>query len=134
MASAKMQILHQLLNCDIVQLEQTELCQYCTAFVDKCDLKHLNDLQMEDTQALLESDDNKKHKVVFIAGFLERKYPSAMEDKCDGYEVVTTQFVQELIRGGFYFPTLATVFFVNSAIQVFGLLASGKSLCRAYLM
>ena len=71
MASAKVQRLRQLLKCDIIPQEHAEpRCNHCTEVADGCDLEWLFDMKIDDTETLLESDDNAKHKVVFIAGFL----------------------------------------------------------------
>ena len=67
-------------------------------------------MNIDDTETLLESDDNAKHKVVFIAGFLERSYPSIVQDDDSDGTLVTTDFLCDLNRGGLKLLTMSLDF------------------------
>jgi hypothetical protein len=74
-AAAKVQRLHQLLKLDIIPKDDVQrTCSNCTATPDEQDLDLLQDITTDDTEKLLDSDDSLKHKIIFVAGFLTRKY------------------------------------------------------------
>ena len=97
-------------------------------------MQELHEVDIEDTQNRIQSTDNLKHRVVFIAGFLERKYSiNTFEDTRDD-SMISTEFVEELDRGGLHIPTLSTTFFVHSAVQVWTSLSLHKCSCRTYFI
>jgi len=62
----------------------------------------LRDITTDDI--LMQSDDSLKHKIIFVAGFLTRKYDtqSASDNDDDAQELtVFSDFTQQLDRGGF---------------------------------
>ena len=62
------------------------------------------------TKTLFDSTDTFKHKVVFITGFLKYKHLGPGEE-----DEVTSEFLQELDRGGLRVPILDTTCFVYIA-------------------
>ena len=129
MAVAKMQILHQLLKFDIIPEKTLNYsCPSCTELVVPDNIRIVENLSLADTQSLLESDDTLKHKVIYIAGYVTKKYGSN-----DATENISSEFLEELSRGGLTVPTLSTVFFVHSAIRIQSLIQTSQTRCRVYL-
>ena len=64
---------------------------YSPNTVDDSDLHLLEKLTLHDTQLLLDSDDNSKHKIVYIGGFLvhEHGQPEVDSGECLSSELVT---------------------------------------------
>ena len=138
LAAAKVQRLHQLLKRDIVPKDDAQrACSMCTATPDEPALEILHDITIEDTEILIDSDDSLKHKVIFVAGFLTRKYGKEQisdDDDCEAQDSqVLSEFTQQLDRGGLSMPKLSTVFFVHSAINITKQLSPPTSGCRQYL-
>ena len=71
----------------------------------------LNDFEPNDTQTLLLSDDSLKHKIVDVLD-----------------EKTSSDFLDELNRGGLTLPSFSTVYFVHSAFRLFEKLSSDR--CR----
>ena len=84
-----------------------------------------------ETQELLSSDDSFKHKIIYIAGHLEHKFRELIPQSDE--EEISTEFLDQLNRGGLSVPTLSTVFFVHAAHQKHGKLAPSKARCPNYL-
>ena len=96
----------------------------------------LRDITTDDTESLIESDDSLKHKIIFVSGFLTRKYQATRaKDDDDGAQEphVSSEFTQQLNRGGLSIPKLSTAYFVHSAVYILGKLSPPKSSCRQYL-
>lgn len=103
----------------------------------------LQDITTDDTENLIHSDDSLKHKIIFIAGFLTRKYDTqAASDTDDDTQqltddtqelTVSSDFTRQLDRGGLSIPKLSTVYFVHSAVYVICKLSSSKAGCRKYI-
>ena len=76
----------------------------------------IQELDIADTEILLEKSDIMKQKVVYLAGYLVHKYgdPDVNED-----EEVPSEFISELSRGGLNVPTFTTVYFVHNAINLY---------------
>ena len=104
-------------------------CSYCTAPIVLEDIDVMLETSTEDTQTLLDSTDTLRHKVVFIAGFLTYKHLGPGEG-----DEVSSEFLQELDRGGLRVPTLDTTCFVHIAINLLGKLPEPKNRCRVYIM
>ncbi|KAI6654420.1 hypothetical protein LOD99_816 [Oopsacas minuta] len=104
-SACKAQRLHQMLKFNIIpQGCLGWKCSYCTAPIVLEDIDVMLETSTEDTQTLLDSTGSLKHKVVFIAGFLTYKHQGPGE----GVEV-SSEFLQELDRGGLRVPTLDTI-------------------------
>lgn len=140
-AAAKVQRLHQLLKLDIVPTNDVQReCRNCSAnsFGDEQDLEMLQDrpITTDDTENLVHSADSLKHKIIFVAGFLTRKYgtKSSCDNDNDAQELtVSSDFIKQLDRGGLSVPKLSTVFFVHSAVHVISQLSPVKAGCRKYV-
>ena len=85
-------------------------CDHCSLCPSDDDVESLNDFQLSETQSLLLLDNTLRHKVVFIAGHLVFKYGKT-DDEND--EDISTEFLDELNRGGLKIPTISTVHFVH---------------------
>ena len=81
---------------------------------------------------LLESDDTLKHTAVNVAGYLMRRFGIKDDDAVDGEPFMTSDFIQELKRGGLTIPTLATVSFVHSAYHLISAVDNRKKSCCSY--
>ena len=69
-----------------------------------------------------------KHTAVYIAEFLTRKHLRFVETE----EVLSTEFLDELYRGGLSMPTLATVNFVHCAMNLHESLSKTRRNCVKY--
>ena len=135
-AAAKVQRLHQLLKLDIIPKDDAQrTCSKCTATPDELDLQMLQDITTDDTVNLIQSDDSLKHKVIFVAGFLTRKYDIQSADNDDDAQEITvsSNFTQQLDRGGLSIPKLSTVYIVHSAVHIISKLSNSKAGCRKYV-
>ena len=75
-----------------------------------------------------------KHKVIFIAGYLERKFRtniSTAEAEDDDDNLTDSEFLTNLNRGGLTVPLISTVHFVHSAYKLF--VNCNLHCCRAHL-
>ena len=89
------------------------------------------DITIADTEDLVQSNDN-KHKIIFLAGYLEHKFRGKSvetEDIVDHH--INSDFVKNLNRGGLTVPLLSTVHFVHSAYKLFD--RCNLHCCRAHL-
>ena len=68
------------------------------------------------------------HKVVFIAGLSITFKHGEMEGN-----PVSTEFLQELDRGGLRVPTLSTTCFLQTAVHLLEVLQRAKNSCRTYV-
>ena len=132
-AAANVLNLHNLMKYDIVPVGDHENgCPSCTVPVDDEDLlEHLHETTILETQEMLSSDDSIKHKIVYIAGHLVHKFGKLLPQSDE--EEISTEFLDELNRGGLSIPTLSTVFFVHVAQKTHEKLPPGKARCRNYL-
>ena len=96
-------------------------CPECTTPVSLGDIELMQEISIEDTQLLLDSCNTLKHKVVFIAGYITFKHGEMEGD------LVSTEFLQELDRGGLRVPTLSTTCFVQTAVNLLELLPRAKN-------
>ena len=102
LSAAKVQRLHQLLKYNIIPQRIPEFtCPECTTPVSLGDIELMQEISIEDTQLLLDSGNTLKYKVVFIAGYITIKHGEMEGD------LVSTEFLQELDRGGLRVPTLS---------------------------
>lgn len=134
MSTALVQRLHQLIKHDIVDRSGTKpsVCNYCSLIVDARDMELVHNVTISDTHVLLESDDTLKHTVVYVAGYLMRRFGIKDDDEVDDELFVTSNFIQELRRGEMTIPTLATVFFVHSAYYLISAVDNRKKSCCSY--
>jgi hypothetical protein len=111
-------------------------CSNCSATPDEQDLEMLQDITTDDTENLVHSADSLKHKIIFVAGFLTRKYgtKSSCDNDNNAQELTdSSDFIKHLDRGGLSVPKLSTVFFVHSAVHVISQLSPVKAGCRKYV-
>ena len=90
----------------------------------------VNKLDIADTQELIETSNIMKQKVVYLAGFLAFKFSDselALE------ETIPCNFISELNRGGLHVPTLSTVFFVHSAMNIHDKIDASRQKCTRYI-
>ena len=132
-AAAKVLNLHNLVMNDILPTGRNEhFCYSCTDLVDDDDLlENLYETTVLETQEMLDSDDAIRHKIVYIAGHLIHKYGNRLAQSDE--EEVSTEFLDELNRGGLSVPTLSSVFFDHAAYQTHEKLPPSKARCRNYL-
>ena len=80
-SEAKAQRLHQFIKNDIVPVggEVKNNCTYCDFVVPDDDLNLVAEFNIDCTQALLDSTDIPKHKVICLAGFVTRKHGQHIE-------------------------------------------------------
>ena len=129
LSAAKAQRLHQLLKYNIIPQGIPEFtCPECTTPVSLGDIELMQEISIEDTQLLLDSCNTLKHKVVFIAGYITFKHGEMERD------LVSTEFLQEVDRGGLRVPTLSTTCFVQTAVNLLELLPRAKNSCRTYVI
>ena len=134
-ADAKVQCLHQLLKYDIIpQGDGSSSCSLCTCAPLPIDLEAFSGFTLTKTQALLDSTDTLKEKVVYISGFLSHKHFHQNKDisEADEDELVTSEFLEELSRGGLRVPTLNMVHLVFSAFHLYKQLDSSRRSCTKY--
>ena len=134
-ASAKVTNLHALLKYDILPKVhdgdvQGSSCEVCLKNINEDDVEFLNDISLADTENLLESKDALKHKIVYIAGHLAHKFT---EPEADPENEISSEFLDELNRGGLTLPTLSSVYFVHCAFKLTDQLSSEYYQCRKYV-
>ena len=78
------------------------------------------DITIADTEDLDQSNDSIKHKIIFLAGYLEHKFrgKSVKTEDIDDHHI-NSDFATNLNRGGLTVPLLLTVHFVHSAYKLF---------------
>jgi len=95
--------------------ESSNSCVICVLEISDEDVDLISEVSLSTTQLLLENGtDSLKHIAVYIAGFLTPKYLRFVETD----EVLSTEFLDKLNRGGLSMPTLATVNFVHCAMNL----------------
>ena len=77
------------------------------------------DITVADTDDLVQSNDSIKHKIIFLAGYLEHKFrgKSVETEDIDAYHI-NSDFVLNLNRGGLTVPLLSKVHFLHSATEL----------------
>ena len=126
MAAAKIVNLQTLIKHDIMPESSSRVLdcdKNCTTSENPAERSELIDeITPQDTQELLRSDDTLKHKVVYLAGYLVYKYgdSTSMEEIIGGEDgnEVSSEFLDNLNRGGLSVPTMSTVFFVHNAYNL----------------
>ena len=86
----------------------------------------VNKLDIADTQELIETSNIMKQKVVYLA-FKFSDSELALE------ETIPCNFISELNRGGLHVPTLSTVFFVHSAMNIHDKIDASRQKCTRYI-
>ena len=79
---------------------------------------------------MLETDEIRKTKVVYIAGYLAHKHHEEFSEEDEG---VDSDFVTELSRGRLKIPTLNMVHFVNTAIFLYEKIEDPHRNCTKYV-
>ena len=131
-AAGKFQQMHQLINCDAVpecSSNKGTNCSECNRELLPEDIDLLQEININDTQLLLESSGIMKEKIVFLGGFLAHKHE---EQNVDEEEEISSEFITELNRGGLHLPTLSTVYFVHCAINLHNKLEKPRQNCSKY--
>ena len=126
MAAAKIVNLQTLIKHDIMPESSSRVLDCdtnCTTSENPAERSELIDeITPQDTQELLRSDDTLKHKVVYLAGYLVYKYgdSTSMEEIIGDEDdnEVSSEFLDNLNRGGLSVPTMSTVFFVHNAYNL----------------
>lgn len=131
-AAGKVQQMHQLVKYDVIpegSSYRSVDCPVCHQDILPEDIDLVHDLDITETQTLLETSNILKQKVVYLGGFLAHKYnePNAYEE-----EEISSEFISELNRGGLHVPTLATVYFVHCAINLHNKLGKPRQNCCQY--
>ena len=131
LAAAKVQHIHQLLKYEIIPEGEVCVadCALCDSVADSSDLELIDETSVKDSEALLESKDTLKQKVVYIGGFLSHKFT---QPDIDMSEDVTCDFLEELSRGRLHIPTLNTVYFVHNAVHLYENLTDSRKNCSKY--
>ena len=128
--SPMVQILHTLLKYDITRTENSlGQCASCTEPLNVEDLETVNNLDIYEPQYLLDSENDLKHKVIFIGGHLVHKHG---QPDMDVRECISSEFLDELNRGGLSMPTLSTTFFVHGSFKVMNSLPPSRRRCRKH--
>ena len=115
-AAAETKNLHALLKYDSTPQQSDDVACHSNVCIDD------DSLDIADTEELITSNGTIKHKIVFLAGYLEHKFRSCLSvvENEDGYDdAIDSAFLQNLNRGGLTIPKLSTVHFVYSAHQMF---------------
>ena len=78
------------------------------------------DITIADTEDLVQSNDSIKHKIIFLAGYLEHKFRGEnVETEEIDYHYINSDFVTNLNRCGLTVTLLSTVHFVHPAYKLF---------------
>ena len=85
-------------------------CTLCNAVPIPEDLELLPDLSICETQDLIDSSETMKQKVIYIAGYLTHKHSAEFANENVGNEMVSSDLLNELNRGGLRVPTLNMIF------------------------
>jgi len=131
--AGKVQRLHQLVKHDIIATKEDQVtpqCPSCDEEICESDVDLVESFQLASSEKLLESSDALKHKVVYIAGYLVRKYGLNVE--CEEAPVAT-EFLDELNHGGLCVPTLGDVYFVHCAVHLHEKLQEPRKHCGNYV-
>ena len=94
MAVTKLQVLHQLLKHDLLPYKRHSYkCPSCTQEVNPDGIDVVRDLTITQTQSLLQTSDQLKHKVIYISGYISKKHHSPSNE---AEECISSEFVDEL--------------------------------------
>lgn len=129
-AAAATKNLHALLKYESTPHQSNDVP--CTSNI--CIDDYHFDITIADTEDLVQSNDSIKHKIIFLAGYLEHKFRGNIlsvetEDNDDHH--INSEFLTNLSRGGLTVPLLSTVHFVHSAYKLFD--ECNLHCCRAHL-
>ena len=115
-AAAETKNLHALLKYESMPHKSNNMP--CTSNI-RIDDYHF-DITIADTEDLVQSNDSIKHKIIFLAGYLEHKFQgkSVETEDIDDHRI-NSDFLTNLNRGGLTVPLLPTVHFVHSAYKLF---------------
>ena len=69
--------------------------------------------------------------MIHILGYISKKHHSPSNE---AEECISSEFLDELNRGGLTIPTLSTAFFVHTGIRIQNLISTPETQCRSYLM
>ena len=129
-AAAETKNLRALLKYDSTPQPYSDVPCTCSIHIEEDQF----DITILETEDLVQSNDTIKHKVIFIAGYLERKFRtniSTAEAEDDDDNLTDSEFLTNLNRGGLTVPLISTVHFVHSAYKLF--VNCNLHCCRAHL-
>ena len=90
------------------------------------------DITIADTEDLVQSNDSIKHKIIFLAGYLEHKFRGkSLETENIDDHYINSDFVTNLNRGGLTVPLLSAAHFVHLAYKLFD--KCNLHCCRTHL-
>lgn len=98
-AAAETKNLHALLKYDATPHQSHDVP--CTSNI--CIDDDQFDITITDTEDLVQSNDTVKHKVIFLAGYLEHKFRAnilSVETEDDDDDLINSEFLTNLNRGG----------------------------------
>ena len=123
-AAAEIKNLHTLLKYESMPQKSNNVP--CTSNI--CTDDYHFDITISDTEDLVQSNHSIKHKIIFLAGYLEHKFRGK---SVETENHINSDFVTNLNRGGLTVPLLSTVPFVHSAYKLFD--KCNLHCCRAHL-
>ena len=131
MAAAKITNLQTLTKHGIMPDKESSSSCVCMPFSIEENSEVLDEICLSDTEELLKSSDPLKHKLVYIAGYIVYKFGdnTYMEVEENDCELLSSDFLDNLNRGGLSLPTLSTVYFVHTAYHIH---ANLKLRCNKY--
>jgi hypothetical protein len=117
-ASAKTKNLHALLQYELTPSTQSQTMSCANNISIDFDQY---DLTITDTEELINSDETLKQKIIFLAGFLEHKFNTrvAFVEPETAEDLIDSDFITNLNRGGLTVPKISTVHFVHAAHKLF---------------
>ena len=89
----------------------------CTPFSITDNSEVLDELSLCDTEELIQSNEALKYKFVYLSGYIVHKFGdnTYMEVNEGDRDLLFTEFLDNLNKGGLSLPTLSTVYFVHTA-------------------
>ena len=130
-AAGRTQQMHQLIKYDAApdcSDRKGINCPVCSQEILSEDIDLVHELDIHETQSLMETSDILKQKVVYLGGFLNHKYIEVNAEE----EEISSEFISELNCGGLHLPTLNTVYFVYCAINLHNKLDLPRKKCNKY--
>lgn len=129
-ASAKIKNLHSLLKFDLTPLASSQDV-FCTKNISIDSNQY--DFTLAETEEFIKTEGILKHKIIYLAGFLEHKFyrNMALEESEITEDTANSNFIIHMNRGGLITPKISTVHFVHVAHNLF--VDCNLHCCRAHL-
>ena len=120
LAAAKIKNLQTLTKYEIMPDKIESTSCVCTPISITENSEVFDELSLCDTEELLQSNEALKHKIVYISGYIVRKFGdnTYMEVDEGDQDLLSTEFLDNLNKGGLSLPTLSTVYFVHTAYHL----------------